>query len=104
MQWAYLVALLLSIAGVALLDRRFRLAFWYDPSRTLLTLVVGLFVFIAWDLMAIGLGIFIHGSSQYSLPFTLMPHFPVEEVFFLFLLCYCTLALYRGAQKLWPRT
>jgi lycopene cyclase domain-containing protein len=100
MQWAYLVALLLSIAGVALLDRRFRLAFWYDRNRTFLTLALGLLVFIAWDLMAIGLGIFIHGNSPYSLPFTLVPHFPVEEVFFLFLLCYCTLALYRGAQKL----
>lgn len=100
MQWAYIVALLLSIAGVALLDRRFQLAFWYDRNRTLITIAVGLLVFIAWDLMAIGLGIFIHGNSPYSLPFTLIPHFPVEEIFFLFLLCYCTLTLYRGAQKL----
>lgn len=100
MQWAYFVALLLSIAGVALLDRRFRLAFWYDRNRTLLTLAVSLLVFVAWDLTAIGLGIFIHGNSPYSLPLTLVPHFPVEEIFFLFLLCYCTLALYRGAQKL----
>lgn len=104
MQWAYLGALAVSIIGVMLLDRRFQLAFWYDSIRTTITLAVGLFIFIVWDLIAIGLGIFIHGNSPYSLPFTVVSHFPIEEVFFLFLLCYCTLALYRGSQKLWPRT
>lgn len=104
MHLAYLTALLISIGGVLLLDRRFGLAFWHDARRTTLTLLVGVIVFALWDVTAIGLGIFIHGNSPYSLPFTLVPHFPIEELFFLFLLCYCTLALYRGAQKLWLRT
>lgn len=103
MQWMYLGALLVSIAGTMALDRRYKLAFWYDKKRTAWTMAIGIIVFIVWDLLAINLGIFIHGDSLYSLPFTLLPHFPIEEIFFLFLLCYCTLTLYRGAQKLWPR-
>ncbi len=103
-EWLYLGALLLSIAGVAALDWRYKLAFWHDYRRAAMTLGVGVTVFIAWDLLAIGQGVFLHGDSQYALPFTLLPQFPVEEIFFLFLLCYCTLALYRGAQKVWPRT
>lgn len=101
--WFYLLALVVSIAGTMTLDWRYRLAFWYDFKRTSVTLLIGAIVFIVWDLIAIAQGIFIHGNSPYSLPFTLLPHFPLEEVFFLFLLCYCALMLYRGGQKVWPR-
>lgn len=101
---AYLFGLLLSIIGMSLLDRRFKLAFWYDRRRTLLVVLLSIIVFTIWDLSAIGLGIFIHGSSQYMLPFTILPHFPLEEIFFLALLCYCTLVIYRGGEKLWQRT
>lgn len=103
MQWVYLAALIISIAGLATLDWRYKLAFWFDRKRSLITLGLAWLVFVAWDLLAIGQGIFIHGNSTYSLPFTILPHFPVEELFFLFLLCYCTLVLYRGAQRVWPR-
>ena len=37
MRFAYLGALLLSLGGLALLDRRFRLAFWFDARRAALT-------------------------------------------------------------------
>ncbi|MCA9327501.1 lycopene cyclase domain-containing protein [Candidatus Saccharibacteria bacterium] len=104
MQWLYLLALILAITGVAALDRRYHLAFWYDRNRTIKTLAISTIVFILWDMLAIRQGIFIHGNSQYSLPFTLFPEFPVEEIFFLLLLCYSALSLYRGGQNLWPRT
>ncbi len=104
MQWFYLAGLLLSIAGMATLDWRYRLAFWHDRTRTLLTITVGVLVFVVWDLIAIKQGIFIHGNSQFMLPFTLAPEFPVEEIFFLILLCYCTLVIYRVGERIWPRT
>lgn len=104
MQWLYLVCLLLSIGGIAALDWRYKLAFWHNFKRATLTILFGLSVFIAWDLIAIDRGVFIHGDSPYALSFTLLPEFPLEEIFFLILLCYSALALYRGAQKLWPRT
>lgn len=104
MQWAYLIALFLSIAGMAILDWRYKLAYWYDRRRTIVTVLIGMIVFIAWDLTAIAQGIFLHGDSDFALPFTILPHFPIEEVFFLTLLCYCTLVIYRIGEKLWPRT
>lgn len=103
MQWLYLAGLLFSITGTGILDWRYKLAFWYDARRTVITLAIAIAVFLVWDLSAIGLGIFLHGGSPFALPFTLVPQFPVEELFFLFLLCYCALTLYRGASKLWPR-
>ena len=96
MIFIYLLGLLIGIAGLALLDRRYHLAFWHDWRRTAKTMSVVMIIFIVWDLAGIILGIFLHGQSQYSLPFTLLPHFPLEELFFLFLLCYSALIIYRG--------
>lgn len=104
MQWLYLIGLLVSIAGMAVIDWRYKLAFWYDRERTLITIGIGMAVFIIWDLLGIKAGIFFHGDSQFALPFTIIPEFPVEELFFLLLLCYVTLVLYRIGGKLWPRT
>lgn len=103
-QWLYLAGLLLSIGGVALLDRRFKLAYWYDRRRTIITILVGVAVFTIWDLLAIKFGIFLHGDSRFMLPFTILPEFPLEELFFLVLLCYCTLTAYRAGVTKWPRT
>lgn len=104
MQWLYLIALMLSIAGLATLDWRHKLAFWYDHKRTIITLVIGVGIFLLWDLAAISQGIFIHGSSNFALPYTIVPEFPVEELFFLILLCYSTLIIYRTGVTKWPRT
>lgn len=97
--WVYLLGLLISITGLAVLDHRFKLAFWYDAKRTWLTLGIGLVVFLVWDLLGIGLGIFFHGGSQFTLPYRLLPELPIEECFFLFLLCYVSLLLYRAGQR-----
>jgi uncharacterized YccA/Bax inhibitor family protein len=58
MRFAYLGALLLSLGGLALLDRRFRLAFWSDPRRTALALGIGVAAFLLWDVVGLVLGIF----------------------------------------------
>lgn len=104
MMFFYLAGLLVSIGGLALLDRRFKLAFWYDKKRTALTLAVAIGIFLVWDILGISLGIFLHGNSPYSLPFTIAPQFPVEEIVFLFLLCYSALIIYRGAGQWLSRT
>lgn len=100
--WFYLFVLLISISGLIVLDWRFKLAFWHDRRRTLITIAVGLFVFILWDILGIKFGVFFKGQSEYMLPFVVAPEFPIEEFFFLFLLCYVTLLLYRGFGK-WKR-
>jgi lycopene cyclase domain-containing protein len=98
-QWYYLLALIVSIAGLAWIDYRWKLAFWYKAKQTAGTIVISIAVFIVWDSIGILLGIFFKGQSQYMLPFSIAPEFPVEELFFLFLLSYVTLLIYRGVQR-----
>jgi lycopene cyclase domain-containing protein len=100
--FGYLGGLLISIGGLLILDYRYKLAFWYDAKRTVRTLAIAMVVFLLWDFTAIHLGIFLKGDSPYMLPFELAPHFPLEEIFFLFLLCFVTLLLYRGFGR-WRR-
>lgn len=100
MNLTYALALVLSLSGLAVLDWRYRLALWNDKRRAVLTVLYGTLVFIAWDIGGIALGIFKHGTSAYSLPFTVLPEFPFEEILFLVLLCYTTLILYRGIHRL----
>jgi len=95
----YLIGLLLATAGLGLTDYKYKLAFFYNRRRTLITLAIGILVFIIWDVLGIALGIFFHGGSPYTLGVWLGPEFPIEELFFLNLLCYSALLLYRGFTK-----
>lgn len=104
MQWLYLIALLVSISGLAFLDWRYKLAFWHDRERTTKVLAIAIAIFVLWDIRGISLGIFFHGGSDYTLPLRILPEFPVEELFFLLLLCYVTLLIYLAGSRLWPRT
>ncbi|WP_454041637.1 lycopene cyclase domain-containing protein [Cellulosimicrobium sp. Marseille-Q8652] len=92
---AYLGALAVSIGGMALIDRRFRLAFWDDARRAALTVGVGVVGFLLWDVAGLLLGIFARGESPWMTGILLAPDLPVEEVFFLTLLCYVALVLWR---------
>ena len=96
MQLVYLACILVSIAGLGVLDYRYKLAFWHDRMRTTYTLLTAVIIFLVWDIAGIALGIFKHGNSPFNLPFTIAPEFPVEELFFLTLLCYSALILYKG--------
>lgn len=101
--FTYLGALLVSIAGMTVLDRRFSLFYWRDARRATIVLVSGVPFFILWDLAGIGLGIFFRGETSFMTGWLLAPELPVEEFFFLTLLCYLTMNLYgafsrRGTQ------
>lgn len=98
-QWYYFIALVVSIGCLFLIDWRHKLAFWFDWRRTGMTIVLGLAFFLIWDFAGIFLGIFFSGGSPYALPFMLLPEFPVEEILFLFLLCYLTLLMYQGGLR-----
>jgi len=102
MSFAYLGALLLSLGGLAILDRRFRLAFWSDPRRAGLTVGIGVVAFLLWDLAGVGLGIFVRGDSPHMTGILLAPELPVEEAFFLTLLCYTALLTWRALER-WRR-
>jgi lycopene cyclase domain-containing protein len=90
----YLLALAIALTGMVLLDRRFRLFFWRDVRRATVVLLVGLAFFLVWDLSGIGLGIFFRGETLFMTGLQVAPELPIEEPFFLALLCYITMNLY----------
>lgn len=94
-RFGYLGALVISLAGLAVLDRRFALAFWDDARRTAWCLLIGVAGFLGWDLLGLGLGIFARGDSPHQTGLLLAPELPVEEAFFLALLCYTALLTWR---------
>jgi lycopene cyclase domain-containing protein len=97
--YLYLIALVISIAGIALLDRRHKLAFWVDAKASTLSIAIGVAVFLVWDIVGIALGIFFRGNAPHLSGLLLAPELPLEELFFLILLCYNTLVVYRWVKK-----
>jgi lycopene cyclase domain-containing protein len=97
--FTYLAALLVSLGGLALLDRRFRLAFWSDARRAALTVGLGVIGFLLWDGAGLVLGIFARGDSPHMTGLLLAPELPVEEAFFLALLCYTALLVWRWFDR-----
>lgn len=90
----YLGGLLVGLAGMVVLDLRFRLFFRRAPLRAAIVLIVGVAFFLVWDLAGIGLGVFFPGRATIVTGVLLAPGLPVEEVLFLALLCYTTMNAY----------
>jgi lycopene cyclase domain-containing protein len=95
MSFAYLGVLLVSFSGIAVLDWRYRLAWFYDKRRTMLVIATCVVVFSVWDAFGIALGIFFSGHSPYMSGVYLAPEYPLEELLFLGFLGYFTLVMYR---------
>ena len=104
MQWLYLIGLVISIGGLLMIDWRHKLAFFKFPRRAAVTIGIAMSLFIIWDLLGIHAGVFFSGGSAYSLPFMIVPDFPIGGLFLLFLLSYVTLLLYIGLRKRWKPT
>ncbi|KQO45107.1 MULTISPECIES: lycopene cyclase domain-containing protein [unclassified Frigoribacterium] len=98
MGFLYLAALLVSLFGMVMLDRRFHLFFWRDVPRAAVTLLVGVVFFLIWDVVGIDLGIFFRGETSFMTGVLVATELPLEEVFFLALLCYLTMNLLAGAR------
>ncbi|WP_375401122.1 lycopene cyclase domain-containing protein [uncultured Amnibacterium sp.] len=103
MNGLYLVGLLVGIAGVTVLDLRYRLFFGADPLRAAVVLVVGVAGFLVWDTAGIHLGIFFEGNRSLITGVQLGPQLPLEELFFLILLCATTMTVFGAAARLLAR-
>ncbi len=99
MSLLYLAALLIALTGMVMLDRRFGLFFWRDRRRAAIVLVAGVLFFLIWDLAGVGLGVFFRGETEFMTGLQIAPEIPVEEVFFLTLLCYLTMNLYGAVAR-----
>ena len=99
----YLGALAVALAGLATLDRRYRLVFWADARRAAVCVAVGVVFFLLWDLAGLALGIFARGESPHMTGLLLAPELPVEEAVFLTLLSYNALLAWRGLDRIAQR-
>ena len=103
MNFLYLAALLVSLTGMVMLDRRFTLFFWQDVRRATIVLTTGIVFFLIWDLTGIDAGVFFRGDGPWMTGIQLAPELPLEEMFFLTLLSYMTMnvfvAVSRGVTK-----
>lgn len=99
----YLAALLTSLLGQVLLDQTFHLTFWRDSRKAAWSMGIGVLFFLAWDLAGIGLGIFFRGSTNLMTGVLLAPELPLEEPFFLALLCYLTLNVFGWRHRRQPQ-
>jgi lycopene cyclase domain-containing protein len=99
----YLVALLVSIAGLLVLDARLRLFVFAAPLRAVVVLLVAVAGFLAWDLAGIRSGIFFEGDHGLLVGLDLARQLPLEEVAFLLLLALTTMEAYLLAGRLLRR-
>jgi len=90
----YLIALILTGLFFLMIDYRWKLAFFKYPKRTIKTILPIYFLFIAWDLSGIFLGIFKNGYSVYATGVVLIKNLPIEELIFLFVFCYLILIIW----------
>ena len=103
MSLLYLAALLIALFGMVMLDRRFGLFFWQDARRASVVLAAGILFFLVWDLVGVGLGVFFRGETAFMTGLQVAPEIPLEEVFFLALLCYLTMNVYAAASTVLER-
>jgi lycopene cyclase domain-containing protein len=96
----YLLALLVSAAGVLAIDLRLRLVARRAPWATLGAVAIGTAFFLAWDAVGILTGVFVKGGSALLVGIDLAPHLPLEEPVFLAFLCYLGLVAWAGALRL----
>lgn len=102
----YLAALVVALACMVLIDRRWRLVLFAErgPWRGILTLAIGVAFFVVWDLAGIGLGVFFRGETVFMTGIQLAPELPLEELFFLTLLCYLTMNGYTVLARMRRRS
>lgn len=99
MRGLYLAALLVSIAGLVTLDFRVKLFLFAAPVRALVVLVVGVAGFLLWDAAGVAQGIFFEGPTGLLVGVDLAPDIPLEELFFLLLLCLTAMEAFLLAQR-----
>jgi len=98
-KYLYISMLIVSLICLFLVDYRFKLAFFMHKKATLITVLFSVIVFVIWDLIGIQLGIFFEGNTSFLSDINIVKNLPIEEIFFLTLLCYTTLILINWMKK-----
>jgi lycopene cyclase domain-containing protein len=99
----YLGGLVVSIAGLVVLDLRVKLFLAAAPRRAVAVLATGVVGFLLWDAAGVGLGIFFEGPTSLLVGIDLAPRIPLEELFFLLLLSLSAMEAFVLAQRILDR-
>lgn len=94
-QYFYISILLFSLCGICLADWQYKLAFWYDWRSSAKSIGFVIALLLLFDIAGIQQQIFSTNQSYVVGIYIMTPNLPIEELLFLFLLCYVTLILYR---------
>ncbi|WP_110240041.1 lycopene cyclase domain-containing protein [Nocardioides gilvus] len=90
MSLLYLGFVMVSMACMGLVDRRWRLFLFDRPKVAVVAVAVGFVLFLVWDLVAIEVGAYSKGASPAMTGIEVAPELPLEELFFITFLCYIT--------------
>lgn len=93
MNYLYLAILFLGISGLVLIDYKAKLAFFDNPTAAAKSIVITMAVLLFVDVIGVSWGIFATNQRFVSGINLANPNLPIEEIFFLFLLCYFVLLL-----------
>ncbi|MGO1972153.1 MAG: lycopene cyclase domain-containing protein [Propionibacteriaceae bacterium] len=92
--YLYLLCGLVSLAGMILLDLRWRLFLFADARRGIPVLVVGAGLLLLVDLVAIRHDFYRRGEGPFLSGVEIVPHLPIEEIVFVVFLCQLTMVLH----------
>ena len=93
--YAYVVVLMFSLTCLILLDKKHKLAWFWNKKITFTCILVSLIFFLTWDVTGINLQVFSTNQDWVTGLFIATPNLPIEEFLFLTLLSYLTILLWR---------
>jgi len=88
--WLYLLGIWIPGLCMLLVDHRWKLFAFRRPLHAVVALLVGFVFFLAWDIVAIELGMYVRGESDAMTGVEVAPELALEELFFITFLCYVT--------------
>ena len=99
MKYTYLAILFFSITGMIIIDWRYKLVFYDVPKAATRAIAIMMAILLFVDVIGINWNVFATNTIHVSGIFLGNPNLPIEEIFFLFLLCYFVLVLNTYLKK-----
>ncbi len=93
MKYLYLSILVFSLSGIGWYDYKKRIFLFCRPKQALTILLSLVGFFLLWDITGIVLGVFFTNQEFVSGLYFFTPNMPIEEIFFLTLVCYVSIIL-----------
>jgi lycopene cyclase domain-containing protein len=92
-KFVYLAILLFSISGMILIDYKYKLSFFKHARAATESTLIVMTILLVTDIIGVNWGIFSTNPKYVTGLFIGSENIPIEELFFLFLLCYFILNL-----------